>query len=572
VGSVSDDASRTGLVIADRYQIVRQLGAGGMGAVYQAKQLSMDRMVALKLIHPHIASRPEVAARFHREMQAMSRIEHPSTIQVFDYGATADGQLFLAMEYLEGCSLASIAGPMPLSRLLHIARQIVRALGAAHAEGIAHRDLKPDNVMLLDRYGDKDVVKVLDFGIARFVDDAGANPQMTAEGALLGTPAYMSPEQALGRAVDYRADWYSLGVMLYQLATGRLPFEAQTIAGLLVAHASETPLLPSTHAAIPPALDALILRLLAKSPEDRPQDAAALLASLDACELAPTLPSLEVPAKRAPIGLGLAIAAALAGAGIAGAVAITRTRTAAEHARVRLEAAFAAEGDPLAPAACRTHDRRMTERLARATELMAGASYGAPRAQDREALALLSDAGELPPEGLALQARARLIVDAEPPDTARDTARDALARCPSFALADDLVGVAEQRARRLDDAEAAYQRALSDAPGYIAPRLNLGLLALARGQTDAAVAAFDAVLRTQPEHVRAYLARGQARMLLKDYAGAVLDLENATKREPSSKQAWLELGQARKLAGDAAGASAAFRKAIELGANETEAR
>ncbi|MGZ3441149.1 MAG: serine/threonine-protein kinase, partial [Polyangia bacterium] len=136
-----------GQVIAGRYEIVRLLGAGGMGAVYQARQLSMDRMVALKLIHPHIAS-DEVARRFHREMQATSKIEHPNTIRVFDYGADDKGQLFLAMEFLEGRPLARVLeeeGALPLARIVHIASQVVRALGAAHAEGIAHRDLKPDN-------------------------------------------------------------------------------------------------------------------------------------------------------------------------------------------------------------------------------------------------------------------------------------------------------------------------------------------------------------------------------------------------------------------------------------------
>src|SRR5437764_8878650 len=143
-----------------------------MGAVYQARQLSMDRMVALKLIHPHLVSE-EVARRFHREMKATAKIEHANTIRVFDFGADDSGQLFLAMEYLEGRPLSRVlddAGALPLARIVRIGAQVVRALGAAHAEGIAHRDLKPDNIMLLDRYGDTDVVKVLDFGIARFVD------------------------------------------------------------------------------------------------------------------------------------------------------------------------------------------------------------------------------------------------------------------------------------------------------------------------------------------------------------------------------------------------------------------
>jgi tetratricopeptide (TPR) repeat protein len=269
---------------------------------------------------------------------------------------------------------------------------------------------------------------------------------------------------------------------------------------------------------------------------------------------------------RAPIGVGVAIAVALAGAGIAGAVAIVHSR-AVRAARARLDAAFATEGDPLAPIACRTHDRAMIERLARAAELMTGSTFGEPRAQDREALALLSN-GDVPAEGLALQARARLIVEEAKPDAGRDVARSALAQCPHFALASDLVGIAETRARRFDAAEAAYKVALADAPGYIAPRFNLGVLALRRGQHSDAKAAFDVVLRAQPEYVRAYLLRGQAKLSLGDHAGAVADLENVTKRDPSSKQAWLLLGQARGQSDDAAGAMAAYCKAKALGAEE----
>ena len=171
---MSDEGpAQIGELVAGRYEIVRLLGQGGMGAVYAAKQVSMDRMVALKLIRPQVAASTEIGKRFHREMQATSRIEHPNVIQVFDYGEDA-GRLFLAMEFLAGKPLSKViaeSGTLPTGKLLHIAQQVTRALGAAHQVGIAHRDLKPDNVMVLERYGEPDFVKVLDFGIARFLDD-----------------------------------------------------------------------------------------------------------------------------------------------------------------------------------------------------------------------------------------------------------------------------------------------------------------------------------------------------------------------------------------------------------------
>jgi serine/threonine-protein kinase len=164
----NDAPAAIGTIIAGRYELVRLLGAGAMGAVYQAKQLSMDRLVALKLMHRHVAALPGLAPRFHREMKATSRIEHANTVRVFDYGADESGQLFLAMEFLDGRPLSRLLAaeaPLLLARIVHIGGQIARALGAAHAEGITHRDLKPDNVMLLDRYGEQDLVKVVDFGI-----------------------------------------------------------------------------------------------------------------------------------------------------------------------------------------------------------------------------------------------------------------------------------------------------------------------------------------------------------------------------------------------------------------------
>ncbi|HEX6241706.1 MAG TPA: serine/threonine-protein kinase, partial [Polyangiales bacterium] len=212
-----------GQTIADgRFDVIEKLGEGAMGQVYRARQVAVGRMVALKLIHVDAVRSTETAARFQREMKLTARIEHANTVRVYDFG-TWQGQLYLAMELLRGKTLRdelATAGRFPLARIVHIARQVLRALAAAHSEGIVHRDLKPENIMLLDQYGERDLVKVLDFGIAKSFDEP-EEVRMTGAGAIIGTPAYMSPEQAMGQRVDPRSDLYSLGIMLFEMASGR---------------------------------------------------------------------------------------------------------------------------------------------------------------------------------------------------------------------------------------------------------------------------------------------------------------------------------------------------------------
>lgn len=277
------DDKVVGTVVAGRFEVLRVLGKGGMGTVYEARQVAMNRRVALKLIHPHVVLSQAGVERFEREMQATARIRHPNTIQVYDYGQTEDGRLYLAMELLEGRTLAEVIrdeGPLAFERVVHIGTQVARALHAAQSEGIVHRDLKPDNIMLSDRYGERDQLKVLDFGIAHFLDSSDA--QLTTDGAIIGTPAYMAPEQATGVAVDARTDLYALGVVLYEMVTGGAPFRAPTTVSVLVMHVQVPPRPPSELVEVPEALEALILDLLAKSPADRPPSAAAVIERLRA--------------------------------------------------------------------------------------------------------------------------------------------------------------------------------------------------------------------------------------------------------------------------------------------------
>ncbi|HSR95752.1 MAG TPA: protein kinase [Kofleriaceae bacterium] len=318
--TVEQGGSLLGRTIADgKYEIVRLLGEGGMGAVYQARQIAMDRMVALKLIRPEVVTSRSAVARFKKEMLVTAKVEHPNTIRVYDFGET-EGQLYLTMEYLAGASLRQVidgAGRLDLKRIVRIAKQVANALGAVHERGLVHRDLKPENVMLIESYGETDFVKVLDFGIAKSLDD---DVNLTGTGRPIGTPAYMSPEQAMGAAIDARTDLYALGVMLYRMASGRMPFNAPTAASMLLAHATEEPmpvlsLAPDTS----PVLATLIMQLLDKDPAQRPANAGEVVARLEDCLQASAWQSWQAAGWQAPFsGAGPAMGPHAAGSQLMG--------------------------------------------------------------------------------------------------------------------------------------------------------------------------------------------------------------------------------------------------------------
>jgi len=266
-----------GREIAGRYRILAKLGEGGMGAVFRAEQISLKRTVAVKLLRPEILGNQMLLRRFNIEAEAVAKLNHPNTVNIYDFGQDTDGTLFIAMELIEGRSLRSVIhGEAPLlpRRALAIAAQVAASLADAHAHAVVHRDLKPDNVMLQDRGRERDIVRVLDFGIAKLRDDTRATQHaMTQQGDMLGTPQYMAPEQIRAEAIDGRTDVYALGCMLYVMVTGRLPHEAPTILGLLSKHLLEHPVPPSQRRperGLPVELDRLILGAMAKDPQARP--------------------------------------------------------------------------------------------------------------------------------------------------------------------------------------------------------------------------------------------------------------------------------------------------------------
>jgi serine/threonine protein kinase len=275
-----------GTTLADRYRVERSLGRGGMAEVFLARDLRLDRLVALKILAPALSSDPSFVARFRREAQAAAGLSHPNIVGVYDWGE-ALGSYFIVMEYVPGRTLAEVIdteAPLSPERTALIGAQVAAALEAAHQQGIVHRDIKPANVML----GAEDAVKVTDFGIAHVVEEMSA--QLTATGTVLGTPAYLSPEQAEGRAVDGRSDVYSLGVVLYELATGAPPFRGTTPATVADQHARQELEPPSArNPAVPAALEAIITDALAKDPAARPASAEEVRRRLSALTAAPTL-------------------------------------------------------------------------------------------------------------------------------------------------------------------------------------------------------------------------------------------------------------------------------------------
>ena len=287
--SFDDNHDLVGRVLAGKYEIEAYLGGGAMGAVYRARQVALERTVAVKVMHPELAKRRDFTARFHREAKASSRLSHPCSVGVTDFGEEADGLLYLVMEYVDGRTLDQVIQrefPISPERTANILVQVLSAVAVAHDLGIVHRDLKPENILVFDGFDDEgiptDTVKVCDFGIATMLgandvlDDAPGvtakrdAKRLTGIGTILGTPAYMSPEQAEGRSPDARSDIYAIGVVLYEMLTKTVPFEGPSVEAILSAQIFKTPTDPRIHqAGCSPELASIALRALQKDPADR---------------------------------------------------------------------------------------------------------------------------------------------------------------------------------------------------------------------------------------------------------------------------------------------------------------
>jgi serine/threonine-protein kinase len=256
------------------YRILQKIGTGGMGAVYLAEHPLIGKKVALKVIHRELANNKEVVQRFFQEAKAVTKIGNEHIIEIHDFGQTPEGDHFYIMEYLDGQTLASVLANervLDVMRALHIGAQIAAALAAAHAAGVIHRDLKPDNIMLTTRLGDANFVVLLDFGLAKMFVGGGQSAVKTAAGVLLGTPQYMSPEACESRGqLDHRTDIYATGILLFQMMTGMLPFDGETMGEVLVKQVTQLPPPPRGYnPSIPPSVEQIVLRCLAKNVDAR---------------------------------------------------------------------------------------------------------------------------------------------------------------------------------------------------------------------------------------------------------------------------------------------------------------
>jgi serine/threonine-protein kinase len=274
-----------GQILADKYRIEERISEGGMGAVYRATHVLMDKTVAIKVLHPSLAADEKIVQRFSREARAASRISHPHALNVTDFGESGNGIVFLVMEFLRGCTLKEAVqkdGPMPLPRVVEIMRQVTGALAAAHAEGVIHRDLKSDNIMLVDADKGQDWAKVLDFGIAKIQEPIEQDPALTAPNLIIGTPQYMSPEQCSQVSeLDARTDIYSLGIILYEMLAGHVPFTGDSPTTIMLKQLQESPPpLLEERADLPPDVSGVVMRALAKRPEERYQTVSELTEAL----------------------------------------------------------------------------------------------------------------------------------------------------------------------------------------------------------------------------------------------------------------------------------------------------
>ena len=317
-----------GKVLADRYRISRRIGDGGMATVYLGEHTSIEKQCAIKVLNIAYAHQQDAVDRFLREARAASRIQHENVIDITDFGRAPNGSVFFVMELLAGEDLATLVrreGPIPWARVRHMALQVCRALAAAHAKGIIHRDLKPENVFRIQRGADQDFIKVLDFGIARVVTGSMGGRALTSAGTVFGTPAYMSPEQCDGRPADARSDVYALGVVLFELLTGRPPFMADSPLGFLKQHCFDAP--PSLRetapdAQIPERVEAVVLKALSKEMDQRYAGMEALATALEAVDStvlgAALAETSEMRRWRVPLIAGAVVAVAvIAGIGVA---------------------------------------------------------------------------------------------------------------------------------------------------------------------------------------------------------------------------------------------------------------
>ncbi len=593
---------------AERYRIEGRLGSGGMGEVLRGVHVELGREVAIKRLKAEYSLDESILRRFENEARAVNLIRHENIVEVTDFYTDGDGRVHMVMELLQGRSLGDLikrSAPLPPARVAHIGAQIADALGAAHEHGVIHRDLKPENIFLIRRKASDDYVKLLDFGIARLKPECGGL-EATESGVIIGTPVYMSPEQAKGSHVDASTDMYSLGILLYEMLAGHWPFTRSSAVQMMMAHIEDDPK-PLNVPEIPEEFGALISRCLAKKIEDRPQsmrEVAELLETWgettkfsESEELAvargfsdtfvPQSDSgdeqtwdQESPGERAlsveeqtassrPSGWVLgAFATAMLLAGLLGWWIIDGRNDASNRphteARSLLDTVTRGLGLPMAPSSCQAQDQETLSSLLRSIEFLVDGKPGGARPADTAALAELEILGnDIGPEPSMWRARAQL--QAGHAQQALVDAGRALASCPAYAAAHATQGTAHAYLGNHAAAMKSLEEALTLRPDYVDARFNLALSQLASQHPGEARDSLNLVIEEQPDMPGARYLRGQCALQLGDAEAAVTDLALAVRAQSENAGAWYALGLAQHKLGKLSEASRAYCRAHELG-------
>ncbi|AKF05615.1 serine/threonine-protein kinase [Sandaracinus amylolyticus] len=504
-----------GATLAGKYQVLELLGEGAMGRVYRAKQIALDKEIAVKVLHRHLTGTERIEMRFHREARAASRLSHPNSLHIHDFGTTDDGTLYIAMELLDGEDLQTILDhdhPLSPARIAALLVPVLRALEEAHRAGIIHRDLKPENVVVQPDRSGREHVKVCDFGIAKILDQDEGHA-ITVDGFVCGTPQYMAPEQSRGDVIDHRSDLYAAGVVLYQMICGVVPFAGENALGVLTRHLVEAPIPPSERRhelGVPPALEAICLRALQKDPGDRWQSAADMA---DAVERAVRELGTDADAR---LGEG------------------PFRPTAAKPAPKKSEAP-----PPNEPVATRA------SALPRTWMMMAPALIAA--------IALVA----------VLGSRGSEDAPRAPREAAATPAQVSVAAPPTTAIEAPSIEPARTDDPRLDETTHETPAPVSPPP----PRARRE-----RATTSAIVdtgepaAASVEVAPAEPSRTIAEIAfeEGRRRFLANDVPGAIARFEEAARAAPSDADVQKQLGRVYMRAGDVARSIAAYRRYLEL--------
>jgi serine/threonine-protein kinase len=580
-----------GRTLNGKYRVVAEVGEGSMGRVYTAEHISLKKRVALKVLHRDLELTEETLQRFQREGIALGKFTHPNAIQIFDFDRAEGGIFFLAMEFVEGVDLHEFLrqeGRLPVSRAVDLVAQILSALAEAHRHGIVHRDLKPENVMVVRGTGGDVAVKVLDFGLSKLVGLPMGSSLQTQPGRIMGTPLYMAPEQGTGEEVDHRSDLYAVGLILYELVTGELPFKGKTITELLMKQATQpVPALRESHPdlELPDALDDLIAKALAKRREDRFQTAEEMLAALDALELdAPLTASRparktqqrmrargatprgtqasaqRARAEAAPAGrprwLPLAGIGVVALAVVGWFFFLRGGATAAPNVpRVSMKSVDARNPD----------ERRYVDDLERArSSLLAGDTGAALAAVEAAQRATCRDSEAYLVRAQIYQARA----DA---DTAIADYRAALGLDASYAAAHAGIGWVELGRGDLQAAEQAFSAAAAADPASAEGLAGTGAVMRLRGDAARAEEALGKALALDADHALANLHRGRMLLDQGQPEKAVEAFVRAKRRDLRLVQAYSGLGTAYSRMGRREDAETQFKSALNLASGEPEA-